>query len=237
MKTKNLLKTDRPISTLQVILTIIFVGTLMVSNIISSRIFNFFGFSMTAAVIVFPITYILSDLFSEIYGYKYSRLTCYMAFGANFFAVLIFWLVSILPIHPYGVEVAESFKMILTGSFACSMASFIAFVVGDLANDKIFARMKKKQAGLTNHKGFAARAILSSVVGEFFDSAIYLPLAFLVFNPIMQVKDVLIMIILQVGIKTAYEALILPITTFLAHKLGNYEYSLQGDNGTVVSEV
>lgn len=226
MNTKKLTKLDRPISVLQVILTIVFVGGLMISNIISSRIFDFFGFSMTSAVIVFPITYVLSDLFSEIYGYKYSRVTCYMAFAANFFAVLIFWLVSVLPVHPYGVEVAQSFKTILTGSFACSMASFIAFVIGDLVNDKIFAKMKSKYTGLTNHKGFAKRAILSSLAGEFFDSAIYLPLAFLVFNPIMTVKDVVIMIILQVAIKTAYEACILPVTTFLAHKLGNYENNL-----------
>ena len=103
------------------------------------------------------------------------------------------------------------------------MASFIAFVIGDFANDKVFAKMKKKHSGITNHKGFATRAILSSVIGEFFDSAIYLPLAFLVFNPIMTVKDVAIMIIMQVVLKTGYEALILPITTLLAHKIGNHE--------------
>lgn len=216
----------RPISMLQIILTIVFVGALMISNITSARIFNFFGFSMTSAVIVFPITYILSDLFSEIYGYKYSRFTCYMAFAANFFSVLIFWLVSKLPVHPYGVEVAKSFETILLGSFACSMASFIAYVVGDLVNDKIFAKMKSKHEGLTNHKGFGRRAILSSFAGEFFDSAIYLPLAFLVFNPIMTVKDVAIMIVMQVVIKTAYEICILPVTIYLAHKLGNYENNI-----------
>jgi uncharacterized integral membrane protein (TIGR00697 family) len=225
-KFKSFFKTDRPISVLQIILTIVFVGTLLVSNIISSRIFNFFGFSMTAAVIVFPITYILSDLFSEVYGYKWSRLTCYLAFGLNFIAVLIFFLVSILPVHPYGVEVAESFKTILTGSFACSMASFIAFVVGDFCNDKVFAKMKLNHQGLRNHKGFAGRAILSSFIGELADSCIYLPLAFLVFNPIMTISDVLVMIALQVGLKTLYEALILPLTTFLTKKVANYEYKL-----------
>ena len=62
-------------SKLQLILTIVYVVALMISNLISARIFNFFAFSMTSAVIVFPITYILSDLFSEVYGYNYSRLT------------------------------------------------------------------------------------------------------------------------------------------------------------------
>lgn len=83
--------------------------------------------------------------------------------------------------------------------------------------------MKKNHAGITNHKGFALRAIASSFVGELVDSCIYLPLAFLVFNPIMTVVNVLIMIGMQVTLKTGYEAIILPLTTFLAKKLGKYE--------------
>jgi uncharacterized integral membrane protein (TIGR00697 family) len=224
-KFKNIFTLDRPISVLQVLLTILFVGVLMISNIISARLFNFFGFGMTCAVIVFPVTYILSDLFSEVYGYKWSRFTCYLAFGINLLAVGVFYLASCLPaVIP---AQAEAFKSILLGTFACTMASFIAFVVGDFVNDKIFAKMKRNHQGLTNHKGFAFRAILSSFAGELVDSCIYLPLAFLVFNPIMSVTDVLIMIALQVTIKTIYEAMILPLTTFLTKKVSNYEHNLQ----------
>lgn len=220
-KIKNLFTYDRPISALQIILTILFVGVLMISNIISARLFNFFGFGMTCAVIVFPITYILSDLFSEVYGYKWSRFTCYLAFGINLLAVGIFYLASCLPaVIP---AQAEAFKSILLGTFACTMASFIAFVVGDFVNDKIFAKMKRNHEGLTNHKGFAFRAILSSFAGELVDSCIYLPLAFLVFNPIMTFKDVLIMIVLQVTLKTIYEALVLPLTMYLTKKVSSYE--------------
>lgn len=222
-KIKNFFKTDYPISILQVLLTILFVVALLISNIISSRIFNFFGYSMTSAVIIFPITYILSDLFSEVYGYKWSRITCYLGFALNLFTVLTFMLVSVLPTFDWSIEAAESFKTVLTGAFSCTLASFIAYVIGDFANDKVFAKMKKSHEGLENHKGFAWRAILSSLVGEFFDSAIYLPLAFLVFNPIMSVQDVLIMILIQVVLKTGYEALVLPLTTFLTKKASHYE--------------
>ena len=205
-------------------MTIFFVSTLLVSNVISSRLFDFFGFGMTGAVVVFPITYVLSDLFSEVYGYRYSRFTCYLAFTMNLFAVGIFYLVTSLPvIIP---NQAEAFNTVLIGTFSCTMASFIAFIFGDLVNDKIFARMKKKHSGLRNHKGFAFRAILSSFAGELVDSFIYLPLAFLVFNPIMMIKDVLIMIALQVVIKTGYEVMILPLTTYLAKKTSAYEYRL-----------
>lgn len=223
-KIKELFTFEKPISILQVVLTVVFVGVLMISNVISARLFNFFGNGMTCAVIVFPITYILSDLFSEVYGYKWSRFTCYLAFGINLLMVGVFYLASCLPaVIP---AQAEAFNNILLGTFACTIASFIAFVVGDFVNDKIFAKMKRKHIGLTNHKGFAFRAILSSFVGELVDSCIYLPLAFLVLNPIMSVAEVLIMIAIQVSLKTAYEALILPITTLITKKVSKYENNL-----------
>lgn len=221
-KSKKLFTFEKPVSVLQVSLTVLFVGALMISNIISARLFNFFGFGMTCAVVVFPITYVLSDLFSEVYGYKWSRFTCYLAFAINLLAVGVFYLATCLPaVIP---TQAEAFNSILIGTFSCTMASFIAFVIGDLVNDKVFAKMKKKHEGLKNHKGFAFRAILSSFAGELADSCIYLPLAFLVFNPIMSVADVLIMIVLQVSLKMLYEAAILPLTTFLTKKASAYEY-------------
>lgn len=223
-KLKNAFTLERPVSILQITLTILFVGALMISNIVSARLFNFFGFGMTCAVVVFPITYILSDLFSEVYGYKWSRFTCYLAFGINLLAVGVFYLVTCLPaVIP---AQAEAFNTILIGAFSCTMASFIAFVIGDLVNDKIFAKMKEKHKGLNNHKGFAFRAILSSFAGELTDSCIYLPLAFLVFNPIMSAIDVLLMIVLQVSLKMAYEAAILPLTAFLTKKASAYEYKM-----------
>lgn len=224
-KIKNFFTLEKPVSVLQILLTVLFVGALMISNIISARLFNFFGFGMTCAVVVFPITYILSDLFSEVYGYKWSRFTCYLAFAMNLLAVGVFYLATCLPaVIP---AQAEAFNTILIGTFSCTMASFIAFVIGDLVNDKVFAKMKKKHAGLKNHKGFALRAFLSSFAGELADSCIYLPLAFLVFNPIMTFSEVLIMIVLQVSIKMTYEVLILPLTTFLTKKASEYEYNLQ----------
>ncbi len=223
-KIRTIFEFDRPISVLQAMLTVLFIGALLVSNIISARLFNFFGFGMTCAVVVFPITYILSDLFSEVYGYKWSRFTCYLAFVINLFAVGVFYIASSLPaLIP---AQAEAFNSILIGTFSCTMASFVAFVVGDFVNDKVFAKMKKKHAGLKNHKGFALRAVLSSFVGELADSCIYIPLAFLVFNPIMTVKEVLTMIALQVSLKMTYEIVILPLTTFITKKVSNYEYNL-----------
>lgn len=222
----DLFRQEKPVSVVQILLTIVFTMALVLSNIISSRTFNFFGFTMTSAVIIFPITYILSDVFSQVYGYKWSRATCYIAFGCNFFAVLIFFLISKLPVLPWMEDTAAAFNTILGGVNACTFASLIAYVVGDFANDKVFQKMlgDRKYSDLT---GFKSRAILSSLVGELLDSSIYLPLAFLVFNPIMEVKDCLIMVALQVILKTGYEVVILPLTTYITKHVAEYEVKLE----------
>ena len=65
-----------------------------ISNIITAKqVLLPFGITMTGAVFIFPVTYILSDLFSEVYGYRWSRITCYLAFAMNLLMVLLFSLV------------------------------------------------------------------------------------------------------------------------------------------------
>ena len=76
----------KKISKLQLVLTVLFVVCLLVSNIITGKQVQLpFNIVMTGAVFLFPITYILSDLFSEVYGYKWSRFTCYLGFIMNLF--------------------------------------------------------------------------------------------------------------------------------------------------------
>lgn len=206
------------ISETQTLLTIVFTVALVLSNIISGRTFNFFGNTMTSAVIVFPITYILSDVFSQVYGYRWSRITCYIAFSCNLFAVAVFAIVASLPTLPWMEESANAFKVLLGGVSASTFASLIAYVVGDYMNDKVFQAMQKGK-DRTNMKGFGYRAIFSSIVGELSDSFIYLPLAFCVFNPIMTVAEVMQMIVIQVSLKVAYEIIVLPITTLVTKKV------------------
>ncbi|MBQ0112285.1 MAG: queuosine precursor transporter [Bacteroidales bacterium] len=224
---KKIFKQQKNISVTQTLLTILFTVALVISNIISGRTFNFFGNTMTSAVIVFPITYILSDVFSQAYGYKWSRLTCYIAFTCNLLAVGVFAIVNSLPTLEWMQETANAFNTLLGGISASTFASLIAYVVGDFMNDKVFVAMQKGSKA-TNMKGFGLRAILSSLVGELADSFIYLPLAFCVFNPIMSVSEVLKMIAIQVSLKVAYEIMILPLTTIVTKKVLSIEYK-QGE--------
>lgn len=201
------MKKTSNVSFLQLILTLVFVVSLLVSNIITSKqVLLPFGIVMTGAVFVFPITYILSDVFSEIYGYRWSRITCYMAFAANLFMVIVFSLVIITPAPDFWNH-QEAFQIVLGNTPRILFASLLAFVIGDLVNDKVFRRMKEKHP--TSHKGFGWRAIISSFVGEAVDSLIFLPIAFLGQMPI---SNLVVMLIMQVLIKTGYEIVILPVT-------------------------
>ena len=205
-------------SELQTALTICFVVCMLVSNIITAKQVQFpLGITMTGAIFIFPITYILSDVFSECYGYRWSRVTCYMAFAANLFMALVFQFVISTPAPDYWMN-QEAFQTVLGNTPRVLLASFLGFLAGDLANDRLFRRMKANhQNELT---GFGARAILSSLVGEVVDSAFFFPIAFWGQMP---AETLLTMGIIQVFLKVGYEVVVLPITTQVAKRVNAYE--------------
>lgn len=205
-------------SFLQVCLTILFVSAMLISNVITSKQIQFpFGITMTGAIVIFPITYILSDVFSEVYGYKWSRITCYFAFSMNLLMVLVFSLVIKTPAPSYWTN-QEAFATVLGSTPRVMGASLLAYVVGDLVNDRVFRKMKEKHSN--ELKGFGWRAILSSLLGELCDSLVFVPLAFLGQMPF---KTLCTMVVCQVVLKTGYEVIILPLTTLVAKKAGEYE--------------
>jgi uncharacterized integral membrane protein (TIGR00697 family) len=224
------LKKTSNISFLQLALTLLFVVSLLISNVIASKqVLLPFGIVMTGAVFIFPITYILSDLFSEVYGYRWSRLTCYMGFAANLFMVMVFSLVIITPAPSFWTN-QEAFQAVLGNTPRILFASLSAFMIGDLINDRVFKRMKEKHP--TDHKGFGWRAIISSFVGEVIDSLIFLPIAFLGQMPI---NNLAVMLIVQVLIKTGYEIVILPITYKAVHTVSKYEQRQPTEPKTIYS--
>ena len=212
------MKKLKKVSELQLFLSVLFVTSLLISNVITAKqVLLPFGITMTGAVFIFPVTYILSDLFSEVYGYRWSRITCYLAFAMNLLMVLLFSLVIVTPAPDYWTN-QEAFQTVLGSTPRVLAASLLAFVLGDMVNDKVFRRMKEKH--LNELKGFGWRAILSSLAGELVDSLIFLPLAFLGQMPITTLA---VMTICQVGIKTGYEVVILPITRLVVKLVSKYE--------------
>lgn len=211
MKKKN-------ISTLQLVLTTLFVASLMISNVVTSKQVQLpFDIVMTGGVVIFPVTYVLSDLFSEVYGYKWSRITCYLAFAMNLFMVTVFAILIETPSPSYW-DNQEAFQAVLGNTPRVLFASLLAFVIGDLVNDKVFKKLKEKHPN--DHKGFSFRAIVSSLCGELVDSLIFMPIVFLGEMPI---EALAIMTLTEVTIKTGYEVLILPVTKIIVNKVSEHE--------------
>lgn len=211
------------ISFLQVCLTIVFVTAMLISNVITAKqVLLPGGITMTGAVFIFPITYILSDVFSEVYGYKWSRITCYFAFSMNLFMVIVFGLVILTPAPSYWTN-QEAFATVLGSTPRVMGASLLAYVIGDFVNDRVFRKMKEKHSN--ELKGFGVRAIVSSFFGELCDSLVFLPIAFI---GLMPLETLATMTVCQVLIKTGYEIIILPLTTLVAKKAKKYEEEIYG---------
>lgn len=212
---------NRKTSELQTVLTVLFVSCFLISNILAGKQFQLpFGITMTGAVMVFPMTYILSDLFSEVYGYRWSRMTCYFAFAANLLMSLLFTAAIHTPAPSYWGN-QEAFQIVLGNTPRVLLASLSAYVLGDLVNDKVFRAMKTRHPH--SMSGFGARAILSSLCGEIVDSAVFIPIAFFGSMP---VKTLIVMGIIQVTLKVLYEMIVLPLNRFVTAKVLRYEQEL-----------
>lgn len=205
-------------SSLKLLLTVFFVSCLIVSNIIAGKQIQLpFNLVMPSAVITFPITYILSDIFSEVYGYRWSRITNYLSLAMNLFAVIVFAIAINIPAPAY-YENQEAFKVILGNTPRILLASTLGLWVGDYLNDNVFRVMKKKYQ--SSHENYGIRAIVSSLVGQIGDSLIFIPIAF---YGVMPLEVMVTMIFTQALLKVGYEIIILPISKRLMLKVSAYE--------------
>lgn len=199
-------------------LMIVFVSFLIMSNVLANRMVQLGPFSLDAGNLTFPITYILSDLFSEVYGYKWSRRVTIYATVLNLVFVVFIKLGCILPYPDYFDP--SNFSIALNGSTRIVIASTISYYLGDLFNDNVFRKMKGNSKEI---KGFGARALLSSLVGECVDSTVFCLGAFLFTVPVSEMPG---MIMINIIAKTGYEVVIFPLTYLVTKKVKEIEGKL-----------
>lgn len=219
------------VSMVFVIYVIISVVSLLLSNIVVVKNFSFFnidiggyGITITSSVIVFPLIYICSDIFSEVYGYTWSRLISWIAFFMNILMAIVFNVTIILPGNDPAI--ADSFSMILGSSFGILAASLIAYMFGDLFNDIVFERLKHRDKKNTNGR-FLLRSLLSSFCGEVVDTGVFLPALFLITGQfgttIRSFTQLITIILIQGTLKVIMELILSPLTILLVHKTRAYE--------------
>ena len=196
-------------------MSIIFVCCLLLSNILASKILSVGPtFSITAGALVFPVSYIINDIFAEVYGYEKTKKIIIFGFIMNLFMTLIITLAIFLPSPAY-YENSKAFSTILGSTPRNFIASLLAYLIGSLVNAKVMVVMKANKKNK-----FGVRAIISTILGELTDSCIFVLVAFL-FK--LTINQLLIMILTQVVLKSLYEIICLPVTMKVVRKVEEYE--------------
>lgn len=217
-KFSSILSVDRNVSPLQMSLTLLLVICLILSNILVVKSIDLFGITKLAnscSILVFPVTYVLSDIFSEVYGYKWSRITATWAFIGTGLCSLLFAISIALPGNA-AFENQAAMEAILGNTPVIAIGSIVAFYLGDWANDKVFQFMKDK---FPSDKMFSVRAIASSLVGKYVDGFVFTFVG-LHFLPL---STKIIMVINCPFVQVCLETLLLPLTITLKNKIQKAE--------------
>ncbi len=152
-----------------VIITAIFVTCLLTANIVGVKVWAFGSIELSAAVIIFPFSYIFGDILTEVYGYKEARKVIWLGFLCNLLFVIFAWFAQLLP-PVSGWTGQSAFVTILGYTPRLLGASFLGYLVGEFANSFVLAKMKI----FTRGRWLWSRTIGSTIVGQAFDTGIFI---------------------------------------------------------------
>ena len=216
---------ERPAHRYLNLVTGVFVACLVTSNIIAVKIVSIFGVVLPAAVVIFPISYIVGDVLTEVYGYARARQVIWIGFGCNALAVLAMWVGGVLPAAAFW-DGQAAYQRILGYTPRLLAASFLAYLVGEFLNSMVLAKMKMATKG----RWLWTRTIGSTLVGELADSAIFITASFV---GTTAVPDLARLILAQWLFKSAYETIATPLTYwvvgFLKRSEGEDHYDYYTD--------
>ncbi|MGH2628081.1 MAG: queuosine precursor transporter [Anaerolineales bacterium] len=206
------------------VLVALFATSLVVSNIIAVKLVDVLGMVLPAAVFLFPVTYILGDVLTEVYGYRRARQAIWIGFACNALAVAAISLGGFLTpaafwnagVYPGPDEAGAAYQAILGFAPRLLAASFLAYLAGEFLNAAVLARLKAATRG----RHLWLRTISSTLVGQGVDSVIFLSGAF---AGILSLPALGSTILSQWMFKSGYEALATPLTYLAVNGLKRAE--------------
>ena len=202
----------------------LFVVILIISNVIAAKFFAVGPLRVSCAQMLFPITYIFGNIFTEVYGYAASRRAIWYGFFGSFVLVALSYLAVIIPPAPEYLDQA-AFSEIFRPVGRIVVASLIAYWCGEFANSFTLAKLKL----LTKGRFLWTRTIGSTVVGQAVDTSIVIFVGFYGSRP----TGVLIQLIVSgYLIKVVYETLMTPVTYLVVNALKRAENVDYFDYGT-----
>ena len=218
-----------------------FVAILLLSNLIGAAklatldVFGA-GFTFGAGILFFPISYVIGDVLTEVYGYANARRCVWMGFFALLFMAFMSYVVVAMPPSPgwgcaasgdpafadvlkasdAGTICQSTYVSVFGGTWRIVLASVLAFWAGEFINSFVLSKMKI----LTQGKHLWSRTIGSTVFGQAIDSMIFYPVAFL---GIWETHDVLLVMGTNWAMKVAWEVVLTPVTYAVIGWLKNRE--------------
>ena len=207
------------------VIAVIFITCLITANIIAVKLitlgiepirhggFQFPG-PLPAAIVIFPLSYIFGDIFTEVYGYRQARKIIWLGFLCNLVAVIAFWVAGRIPALDANVQGA--YERILGYTPRLLVASFLAYLVGEFANSFILAKMKI----MTKGHLLWTRTIGSTIIGEGLDATVFIVIAFGGKLPWALIGGI---ILTHWIVKTGYEVVATPFTYIVVNYLKRKE--------------
>ena len=182
-----------------------FVAILLLSNLIgASKLATVGGFTFGAGILFFPLSYVIGDVLTEVYGYANARRCVWMGFAALLFMAFMSYVVVAMPAAD-GWDGQAAYESVFGSTWRIVAASILAFWAGEFVNSFVLAKMKIITAG----KHLWARTIGSTVFGQGVDSLIFYPVAFL---GIWSTAQVLTVMVTNWFLKVLWEAALTPVT-------------------------
>ncbi len=198
-----------------VVLVALFITCLITANIIAVKLISIFGLVVPVAIIIFPISYILGDVLTEVYGYRQARRVIWLGFFCNLILVVAIWLGQLLPAASFW-DGQVAYERILGYTPRILAASFLAYLLGEFSNSFVLAKMKIA----TNGRWLWTRTIGSTLVGQGLDSLVFITLAFVGTIPLAALVSA---VLTQWLGKSVYEAAVTPLTYKVVNFLKRYE--------------
>lgn len=155
------------------IISISFVVSLLISNILAAKLITVWSLVLPAAVIIYPFCFMIGDVLTEVWGYNYAKKVIYIGFLANLAMVIFTSLGGLLPPAP-GWANQDAYMAIFGMVPRIVLASFIGYLVGELLNSWSLEKIKS----FTGVRLLFVRTIGSSIIGQLFDSGIFITIAF-----------------------------------------------------------
>lgn len=189
------------------IFAVLFVTTLLVSNIVSVKIVSAGWLTFDAGTVLFPLAYIVGDIITEVYGYRRMRRLIYSGVAALMLMTLTFWVVQLLPADSSWAGQA-AFESTLGVVWRLAIGSVVALFVGEIMNAYVMGRMKVASRG----RGLWRRMVSSSLAGNALDTVIFSTIAFAGTMPTTSFWQLIVTVFL---IKMAVEIMVSPLTMHL----------------------